>query len=189
MELTPKMCYETASYEGLIRQAYLDSEDNWTWGIGLTAASGIEPRNFIDNPQSLEFCVAAWIPVMRKYLLEVQAAFAPMELTEAQAAAALSFHWQTGAIGRAAWVRLVKGNRASEARTIYADNWNGGGAWVSRRETERDLFFHEKWHGTGFIPEYTRLTTSHHPVWSSRVETDLRPLVTKMLTPTKGTWK
>ena len=97
MQLTPKMIAYLAHEEGLVQQAYLDSGNVWTWALGVTNASGhqVYPR-YWNNQQSLEHCidVSVWL-IKNKYWPAVDAAL-PNLATEAQGAAALGFHWNSG---------------------------------------------------------------------------------------------
>ena len=100
--LTPMIVGEILQHEGLAREAYRDSVGVWTWSVGITDASGHKVARYRDNPQPLERCleVFMWLLTTR-YLPAVNAAFGAFDPTEHQLAAALSFHYNTGAIARA----------------------------------------------------------------------------------------
>lgn len=44
---------------------------------------------------------------------------------------------------------------------------------IPRRQKERDLFFDGKWSNSGTVTEYTRVSASGTPVWSSAGATDI----------------
>ena len=113
--LTERAAMETIEHEAIVQEAYKDSEGVWTWSVGLTAASGVNPFAYKDKPASLVTCLTAYVERVRsKYLPEVVKAFAGVSLTEAQLAAALAFHWNTGAIGRSDWVTLFLAGKVKE---------------------------------------------------------------------------
>lgn len=168
---------EIASHEAIIRQAYKDSVGKWTWSVGLTSATGHNVERYIGKPQTLEKCLAVYAWALENYAEEVREAFAGYSLTKAQFAAALSFHWNTGKIKTASWVKLWKAGSIAAARKAFME-WNKPAEIIPRRQKERDLFFDGKWSNDGTMIEYTRLTSKSTPVWSSakriNVEKELR---------------
>lgn len=152
---------ELASHEAIVLEAYKDSKGIWTWGIGVTNASGHNVNRYKDNPQSIKKVVEIfeWL-VRTKYLPAVRAAFT-RPLTREQLAAALSFHYNTGAIGRASWVKSFNAGNIQKARREFM-NWSSPKEIVERRKKERDLFFDGKWSNNGKVlvipvrkPSYT----------------------------------
>lgn len=177
MQITYNVALEVASHEAIVRQAYKDSVGKWTFSVGLTNATGHNVERYIGNPQPLEHCLAIYVWALEKYADRVREAFAGHNLTETQFAAALSFEWNTGSIKRASWVKEWKaGNIAGARRSIM--NWKSPPEIIPRREKERDLFFDGKWSNNGTILEYTRVSATGHPVWSSakrvNIERELR---------------
>lgn len=172
---------ETASHEGLVRQTYKDSKGILTWSIGVTSASGHDVDRYIGKPQTLEHCLAvfAWL-LENKYAPAVRKAFGGRALTQAQFAAALSFHYHTGAIGRASWVKKWLAGDVAGARKAFMD-WRKPADIIPRREKERDLFFDGKWSNDGKITEYTRLTAKMTPDWKSGRRVDARAALTAAL--------
>lgn len=165
MELTKKIVLETAYHEGLVRQAYKDSEGIWTWCVGITDASGHKVSRYIDNPQPLQRCLEVWVWVLQKYADQVTDTLGE-NLTDAQKAAALSFHYNTGGIQRATWVSDFKNGDIKSSKKSFM-NWRSPSSIIPRREAERDLFFDNKWSGDGTVTEYTRVKTNYTPDWSS----------------------
>lgn len=179
MRLTKKMVMEVAHHEGIIRKAYKDSVGIWTWSVGITSASGHRVERYIDKPASLERCLEVWVWLLQKYAEDVEVAFI-RPLSEAQKAAALSFHWNTGAINRATWVDdFNKGNTQDAYKNIM--NWRSPSEIIPRREAERDLFFEGTWVGSGTMTEYTRLTSNYTPVWSSARKINVDGILDKLL--------
>lgn len=163
---------EVASHEALIRQTYLDSAGVKTWCVGMTNATGHTVERYINNPASLQHCMNVYAWALDRYAAGVRKAFAGHVLTKAQFAAALSFHWNTGAIGKAAWVKHWKAGRIAAARKAFM-NWNKPPEIKKRREKERDLFFGGKWSNNGTMTEYTGITARMTPAWSSAKRIDV----------------
>lgn len=123
MKITPKIALEVAYHEGLVQQAYKDSVGIWTWSIGVTSLSGHKVERYIKNPQSIERCVEVYIWLLEtRYLPAVERAFDGVPLTEEQIGAALSFHWNTGGIEKARWVRDWINGNTEKARANFM-NW------------------------------------------------------------------
>ena len=177
-DLTERGVLEIISHEAIVQEAYKDSVGVWTWAIGVTNASGHEvyPR-YKDNPQSLARCIEVSVWLMRtKYLPDVLKAFEGHPLNEAQLTAALSFHYNTGAIRRADWVDSWKNGRADKAR-VEIMNWKSPPEVVKRRAAERDLFFDGKWSGDGMATVYPVSKPSYSPAWSKAKKVDVTAAV------------
>lgn len=166
--ITSKIAAELISHEGIVREAYKDSVGVWTWGIGVTNSSGHRVyKRYLDNPQPLKrvFEIFEWL-LRTKYLPSVQQAFAGRDLTEAQLGAALSFHYNTGGIKRATWVKdWLAGDVAAARLSIM--NWSTPASIIGRRKAERDLFFDGKWSNNGKGTEYAVSKPSYTPNWAS----------------------
>ncbi len=178
--LTPRIVAYVASEEGLILEAYQDSVKVWTWALGVTNASGhtVHPR-YLDKPQTLEKALEVSVWLMReKYLPAVLRAF-PGGLTEAQLAAALSFHWNTGAIERATWVKQWNAGNATAASKSILD-WHSKGLLTARRKREQTLFFHGVWPPLT-VPVYTVSKPSYTPDWRKPAKVDLLPVLEGMM--------
>ncbi|TKT79955.1 lysozyme, partial [Aquamicrobium sp. LC103] len=143
MRVDYDIAMEIASHEAIVRQAYKDSVGVWTWSVGLTSATGHIVDRYIGKSQSLEHCLRVYVWALDNYADAVRKAFAGIPLTKAQFAAALSFHWNTGAIERASWVKKFKAGDIIGARKAFMD-WRKPASIIGRREKERDLFFEGK---------------------------------------------
>lgn len=175
--VTLRMACEVIGHEAIVQEAYKDSKGVWTWGIGVTSASGHSVERYRDNPQPIERCIEIYLwLVHKKYLPDVLAAFGSYALTEAQAAAALSFHYNTGAIGRADWVRSVRAGRLEAARAEIM-NWRSPPEIVERREKERDLFFDGRWANDGTTTVWPVRKPAYTPHWGKGVRVDIREAV------------
>lgn len=136
------------SREGVVLKAYRDPVGVWTIGSGLTAASGVikpkagmritreEARDLLTKAlrRNYEPGVAAAMPGAR------QAAFD----------GAVSFHFNTGAIGRASWVKAWRARSAQNVIRAKINLWNKGGGRVlpglkRRRSEEADIILLDRW--------------------------------------------
>lgn len=179
MKITARTALELASHEGLVRQAYKDSVGVWTWSIGITDASGHKVERYIGKPQPLEKCLDVYVWALEKYAKDVRKAFAGRELNEHQFAAALSFHYNTGAIGRATWVKKWLAGDTSGAKKDFM-NWSKPKEIIPRRQKERDLFFDGKWSNNGTVTEYTRVFQNGNIDWKSAIRTDISEAMLKV---------
>ncbi|WP_404864518.1 glycoside hydrolase family protein [Georhizobium sp. MAB10] len=168
---------EVAAHEALVRQAYKDSEGVLTWCVGMTNATGHRVERYIGKPQTLQHCMNIYAWALTNYAEQVREVFKDRPLTQAQFAAALSFHWNTGAIKRATWVKYWLRGDVERAREAFM-NWVTPSSIAARRGKERDLFFDGRWSNNGTMTEFTRVTSQMTPDWSSgkriNVEDELR---------------
>lgn len=181
-KITVDVAMEVAAHEAIIRQAYKDSVGVWTWSVGLTNATGHDVTRYIDKPAPLKKCLEVWLWAMEKYADDVREVFKGYELSEAQFAAALSFHWNTGGIKRASWVKEWKAGNIDKAYKGIM-NWNKPKEIIPRRRKEQELFFNEAWSNDGRMTEYTRLTSRHSPIWGSAVKIDVADQIADILKP------
>ncbi len=172
--LTVRMLQELVGHEAIVLEAYKDSRNIWTWGVGVTSRSGHSVERYKDKPQSIEHClkIFAWL-VMEKYAPAVERAFQGRELSEAQFSAALSFHYNTGAIGRASWVKSWVAGKPTTARKQIM-NWTKPPEITNRRKAERDLFFDGKWSSHGKATVYPVRKPSYSPDWGGAERVDIR---------------
>jgi len=182
MRLTVRAFVNLAHEEGLALESYLDSGNppTWTWAIGLTDAAGIKTRAYINRPAPIEACIHASIDrVNAAYLPEINKVFAGHALNEAQLAAALSFHWNTDAIGRAHWVQDWLAGNAAQARHELTTNYLGGGQLQERRNREAALFFDGQWPADLRCPVWKVSKPGYHPI--KPTDTDITPIVQSIL--------
>ena len=171
--LSPRGAAEIVGHEAIVQEAYKDSVGVWTWSVGITAASGVNVAQYKDNPQSLETCLQAYVERLNAvYIPAVLKAFGSKALNEAQFAAAVSFHYNTGAIGTTEWVKLFLVGDTVGARRFLETHYLNGGSLTERRKKEAALFFDGKWDGDGTAMVYPVSKPSYSPKWSGgkRVE-------------------
>lgn len=166
MEITYQVALEIASHEAIVRQTYYDSKKVPTWSVGLTSATGHVVERYWKKPASLEHCLRVYVWALDNYAFEVREAFKGFTLTEAEFAAALSFHWNTGKIKVASWVKTFRAGNKTLARKQFMQ-YNKPAEIVGRRTAEAELLFEGKWSNKGTITEYTRVKENGQIDWSS----------------------
>jgi len=172
--LTKRAMIEIVSHEGIVLEAYKDSVGVWTWGIGVTDASGHSVGRYKDNPQSIAKVVEIYKWLLEtKYLPPVLRAFKGHKLTENQLAAAVSFHYNTGAIEKASWVKTFLAGHKAIAKQQFM-NYRRPPEIIERRKKERDLFFDGTWSNDGMVTVYTKVNKpSYTPNWKSAKRIDI----------------
>jgi lysozyme len=172
--LTKRAMIEIVSHEGIVLESYKDSKGIWTWGVGVTDASGHHVGRYKDNPQSIAKVVEIYKWLLEtKYLPPVLQAFKGVKLSESQLAAAVSFHYNTGAIGRASWVRSFKEGKRAQARREFLQ-WKRPPEIFDRRKKEAALFFDGLWSNSGLVTVYTKVNKpSYTPNWKSAKRIDI----------------
>lgn len=172
--LNKNVLLEIISHEGIVLEAYKDSKGIWTWGIGVTNASGHTVARYKDNPQTIARVIEIYKWLLEtKYLPDVLGAFKGHKLTENELAAALSFHYNTGAIKKASWVKSFLAGRKAIARQQFM-NYRKPVEIIERRTKERDLFFDDVWSNDGTATVYTRVRKpSYTPDWGSAERIDI----------------
>jgi len=179
--ITERVAMEIISHEAIVPEAYKDSKGVWTWGIGVTNASGHKVNRYKDNPQTIERCLEIFIWLLNtKYVPAVKEAFEGFTLTEEQFAAALSFHYNTGAIKKASWVRLFKEGKVEEAKESFM-SWKKPPEIITRRTKECALFFEGVWSAEGKATVYDVKKPSYTPNWSSARTVDITKDLEKLL--------
>ena len=182
MQLTVRPFVYLAHEEGLALESYLDSDNppNLTWAIGLTAAAGVPVKRYLNRPQPIADCIRASIDRLNAaYLPEINRVFAGHALNDAQAAAVLGFHWNTGAIGRAHWVQDWLAGHADQARHELTTNYLGGGQLQARRNREAALFFDGQWPADMRCPVWQVSKPGYHPI--KPTPTDITAIVQSIL--------
>ncbi len=162
--LTPRIVAAVAHEEGLVLEAYLDSKNVWTVALGVAETGGHDVRRFKDKPISVDQAVRLSIDAMRAdYLPAVQAAFDGHRLKEHEIAGALSFHWNTGAIKRASWVKAWRDGDIADARKRYGE-WRKPREILPRRNRDAALFFDGEWPTDMRAPIWSVAKPSYRPV-------------------------
>jgi len=182
MKLTARIAAEVIGHEAIVREAYRDQVGIWTWGIGITAASGheVHPR-YLDAPQPLDLCLSVFLGLLRdRYLPQVQAAFAGHALVEHEIGAALSFHYNTGAIDTASWVQQWREGDRAAARAAFL-LWRKPAAVIPRREAEAALLFDGVWSGDGTAKVFPVQKPSYRPDIAAGQRAEIGAILQRLL--------
>jgi lysozyme len=149
MQITDRGLLALARHEGIVPAPYLDIAHVWTFGVGHTAAAGAPdparlPRGM---PADLDAGIREALRLFRvdiaRYEAEVLRAIR-VPLATHEFDALVSFHFNTGAIVRAALTRALNaGDRAGAGAAFM--NWLRPASLRPRREAERDLFLHGRY--------------------------------------------
>jgi lysozyme len=159
--------FALALHEGIVPAPYKDSVGVWTYGIGHTAGAGAPdpakmPRGMpADLDAALRDVFATFCADLPKYEAGVRAAL-KVPVTQAQFDALVSFHYNTGAIGRASLVKkLNAGDTAGAAAGFMA--WTKPKEITERRKAEQALFAKGSY-PMGLVPVYAA-TAAGAVIW------------------------
>ena len=149
MKVSDKGIAELLSHEALVTSPYKDSVGVWTIGVGHTSGAG-KP-----NPQTMakgvEVPIAELIDLFRRDLAKFEDGVnkaVKVPLAQHEFDALVSFHFNTGAIGRASLVdKLNAGDRLGAAAGFML--WKKPAEIIKRRTLEMKLFRDGKYSNDG----------------------------------------
>lgn len=150
MRTSPQGIAAIAAHEGFVPGPYWDSVNVLTIYVGHTAAAGapVPAALPMGMPSDLDAAIAEGMRVFARDLAKYEAAVSAaikVPVAQHEFDAAVSFHYNTGAIGRATWVAaLNRGDRAAAAAGFM--NWLHPPEIQGRRAAEQALF------AKGFYP-------------------------------------
>lgn len=136
--------FALALHEGIVPAPYKDSVGVWTYGIGHTLGAGYpDPAKMKRGmPTNLDAALRDVFDLFRRDVAKYEAAVnraVKVPVTQAQFDALVSFHYNTGAIGKASLVkRLNAGDVAGAAAGFMA--WKKPPEIIPRRKAEQELF-------------------------------------------------
>ncbi len=138
MNVSARGLAELAGHEAVVTRRYRDSVGVWTVGVGHTkAAGGIDPITVTSDRPAGE-----WIALFRKDIAKYEAgvtAALRVPVSQHEFDALVSFHFNTGAIGRATLVKTLNaGDRATAAAQFLS--WKSPPEIIGRRTKEMLLF-------------------------------------------------
>lgn len=156
-------------HEGEVLRAYLCPAGIWTIGVGLTAASGVvKPKAgmVITSAQSTNLLGEA---LRRNYEPTVREAMPGARQHEFDAG--VSFHFNTGAIRKATWVKKWRAKAAESVIRSGLLAWNKGGGkvlpgLVRRREDEARMLLEGKYPVSAKAPPVDKPAPGGSPVWA-----------------------
>lgn len=138
MKMSTEGLIALIGHEGIVLSRYYDSVGVATIGVGHTAAAGgINPKTFTGT-LSMQQAIDLLRADIAKYERDVSNAV-KVPLKQHEFDALVSFHYNTGAIGKASFVKkLNAGDRAGAIKGIM--DWRKPAEIIPRRTAERDLF-------------------------------------------------
>lgn len=139
MDISANGMAELLISEAIVTSRYRDSVGVMTIGVGHTkAAGGLDPSKFTGVLTVAE-CLDMFVDDIEKYVADVDKAV-KVPVTQYEFDAMVSFHYNTGAIGRASFVKAL--NSGASRATVAAGfmSWTKPPEIVGRRTREMNLF-------------------------------------------------
>ncbi|MFN4172764.1 MAG: lysozyme, partial [Pseudorhodobacter sp.] len=135
-------------HEGVVLRAYRCPAGVWTIGAGLTSASGVVKPKAGMVISKVEATRLLQLALRQNYEPGVTAAMPAARPHEFDAG--VSFHFNTGAIGRATWVKRWREKASANVITAGLMSWTKGGGkvlpgLVRRREDEARMLLQGKY--------------------------------------------
>ena len=121
MKTSPKGLAEIAAHEGIVQMPYRDSVGVWTFGVGHTKWAGSpDPAKMPKGvAQPMGDVAALFAKDIAKYEAGVNKALKGKKVKQHEYDAAVSFHYNTGGIARASWVKYwLQGNKKEAAQLM-----------------------------------------------------------------------
>lgn len=161
------------AHEGIVLSRYKDSVGVWTIGVGHTkAAGGLNPETFTGT-----LTMTQALDMLREDIVKYEAGVnkaVNVPLKQHEFDALVSFHYNTGAIAKASFVKALNaGDRAAAAKGMMA--WNKPAEIIKRRQAERDLF--EKGIYPAPIATIYPATPAGQVLWGRGTRANLRDLL------------
>ena len=145
-----------AHHEGVVTNRYKDSVGVWTIGIGATAAalkdSPYNPQKFTGHLE-VEQVFDMFKDILVKYERGVNKAL-KREPKQHEFDAMVSFHYNTGAIARAGWMKLWNADAPDSEITTSFMQWRKPPEILRRRKEECKLLIFGVY-PSGDVPLYT----------------------------------
>jgi lysozyme len=149
MKISANGFAEILAHEAIVTRRYKDSVGVWTFGVGHTKNAGDPDPVTIIVDQPIADIVRLFRRDLQKYEDGVNRAVT-VEVSQHEFDALVSFHFNTGAIGKASFVKkLNAGDRAGAAKGMLA--WNKPPEIIGRRTAEQRLFRDGTYSGDGFV--------------------------------------
>ncbi|WP_406735902.1 lysozyme [Thioclava sp. GXIMD4215] len=168
MKTSGKGIVALIGHEGIVPGPYFDSVGILTAYVGHTkAAGGFDPANLAAGmPADLDATLREAFHVFREDLAKFETEVAraiKVPVAQHEFDAAVSFHFNTGAIARADWVnKLNAADRVGAAAAIM--NWSKPVEIIGRRRAEQTLF------RTGAYPDdpvtVWKVGTNRRVIWT-----------------------
>lgn len=162
---------EIIAHEGIVTSRYKDSVGVWTVGVGHTAAAGAPDPSRLAITMTVKEAIDLFRRDLAKYERGVEAAFT-VPLKQHEFDAAVSFHFNTGAISTATWVKQFNQGRRAEAIASIM-SWSKPKEIIGRRKKEQALFSTGVYSSDGFATVYPA-DAKGNVQWAKGKRVDLR---------------
>ncbi|WP_172448406.1 lysozyme [Caulobacter mirabilis] len=138
MKMSREGALELIGHEAVVLTRYLDSKGIWTIGVGHTAAAGKPDPKTYPGAMALEEAIELFRRDLVRYEDGVNTAVTA-KVSQTEFDALVSFHFNTGAIARAALtVSINRGDKTTAAEQFMS--WRRPPEIVGRRAKEQKLF-------------------------------------------------
>ena len=138
MKISEKGVAFIAAHEGVVSKAYRDTRGVWTIGVGHTASAG-PPTPVAGMRVTRDEALAIFVRDLSRFEARVDQVLP--NSSEHVSDGATSFDFNTGAINRASWVRLLVARDYKGARAAFLA-WNKPPVVRNRRSDEARLPAH-----------------------------------------------
>lgn len=154
--MSKKGLIELIGHEAIVQTRYKDSVGVWTIGVGHTKRAGPPDPKSITGIMSIKDVLVLYQRDLQKYIDAVNTAV-KVDVSQTEFDALVSFHFNTGGIGRASLVKsLNAGDRKRAAKEFM--NWIKPPEIKKRREKEQRLFASGTYSGQGKATVYLATT-------------------------------
>ena len=163
--------------EAAVINRYKDSKGIWTIGVGHTKyAGGVDPAK-VTRTLSFDEVMEMFSEDLPKYEKDVNNAV-KVPVTQYEFDAMVSFHFNTGGIGRAQFVKDLNAGKSRATVAAGFMNWSSPPEIVGRRNREMELFRTGKYTTNPRASVYPA-STSGAVQWSKGVRIDPMPGIRK----------
>ena len=138
MKLSKQGAMELIGHEAIVQTRYRDSKSIWTIAVGHTKAAGDPDPASYDGVMPFKDVFKLFQKDMQKYVDAVNAAL-KASVTQTEFDALVSFHFNTGGIGRASLTKSINAGNKTLAATQFL-SWKKPPEVMGRRKKEQKLF-------------------------------------------------
>ena len=145
MHVSNKGMLAILHFEAIVLNRYKDVKGIWTIGAGVTHAAhpDIDPNTFTGE-LTLEQAFSSFRHLLKRYEADVEkAVHLPMLQNEFDSF--VSFHWNTGGIAEAQFVREFNAGADHQVVAKHMMNWVRPKSLFARRRGEKRLFLHAEY--------------------------------------------
>ena len=174
LQLSKKGAMELIGHEAIVQTRYKDSVGVFTIGVGHTAKAGAPDPKTFTGTMPVKDVLDLFTKDVQKYVDAVNKAI-KADVTQTEFDALVSFHYNTGAIAKAALTTSInKGDKKTAAKQFL--NFNKPPEVIGRRTKEQKLFAEGVYSNNGKATIYP-VKPSLRPDFSKGKSVDLTKIV------------